>query len=489
MRCADRGPRGTFGLALALLLLAGAWSSIGWSGAPSSDGTKAQPPEEPAPPESPSEPAPPTEPAEPTPEQREELQRQLRELRDRQRAIEEQYRDAQREIEEQVREAELEMERQLEEAREAVRRQELEIEQQDERAEDAEAAAEAAEEAEDAELEARAEAPRRPRRRAPEQKFAIGSTVKVNEGEVAGDIFVLGGGAKIDGEVVGGAVAVGGEIKVNGRVTGDVVAIGNNVELGETAEVLGNAVSVGGEVRRADGARVSGQVSEVAMSPGFDLRPGDWWRHGREFGSRGASVFQWEEWTEVFWKLTASALLLLLSAVVTLVAPRGIERVERAAVDEPWKALLVGLGVELLSLPAMIVLTVLLVVSLIGIPLLVFLPFLVLLLVAAALYGYAAMAVSVGRWLGGRYGRLSSAGRLGALLVGVVAIQGLSLAGAMLDAIGIPMLIWGLFSLSGFLIKFLAWTTGLGAAVMSRFGSTPAIPPLPPLPNVASSPA
>lgn len=462
MRCAERRSHRSRRVIALLLLASAAWLSL----AAGRDGTGTQPPAEQPPPETAPEPT--VEPAEePTPEQREELQRQLRELRDRQEAIEEQYRDAQRDIERQVREAEREMQRQLREAREAVRRQELEIEGRD-----GPRAPEAPPEA---------EPPRRPRRGSPDQKFAFGSTVKVNEDEVAGDIFVLGGGAKIDGEVLGGAVTLGGEIKVNGRVTGDVVAIGNDVELGETAEVLGNAVSVGGKVRRADGARVSGQVSEVGMSPGFDLRPREWWGHG--FRARGRSLFEWEEWLEVFWKLTASALLLVLSAVVILIAPRGIDRVERAAVAEPWKALLVGLGVELLSLPAMIVLAVLLVVSLIGIPLLVFLPFLVLLLVAAALYGYAAMAVTVGRWLGGRYRRLSGPGRFGELLVGVVAIQGLSIAGAFLDAIGIPLLIWGLFTLCGFLIKFLVWTTGLGAAVMSRFGSSPALPPLPPLPS------
>ncbi|HUP21925.1 MAG TPA: polymer-forming cytoskeletal protein [Thermoanaerobaculia bacterium] len=449
-----------------LLLGAAAWLSL----VAARDGSGPQPP----PPE---EPAPESEPASepetgpdtgsetvPTPEQRRELQQQLRELQERQRAIEEQYRNAQREIERQMREAEREMERRLREAREAVRQQELEIERR-----------------EDAEPPVAPEPPERPRRTprgGADQKFAFASTVKVNEGEVAGDIFVLGGGAKIDGEVLGGAVAVGGEIKVNGRVTGDVVAIGADVELGENAEVLGNAVSVGGQVRRADGARVSGQISEVGMTPGFDLRPREWWGD-RDFRRRAPSVFEWEEWAEVLWKVTASALLLVLSAVVILVAPRGTDRVEQAALAEPWKALLVGLGVVLLSLPAMIVLAVLLVVSLIGIPLLVFLPFLVLLLVAAALYGYTAMAVMVGRWLGGRYRRLSGPGRFGALLTGVVAIQGLSVAGSFLDAIGIPMLIWGLFTLSGFLIKFLAWTTGLGAAVMSRFGSSPALPPLP----------
>jgi hypothetical protein len=414
----------------------------------------------------------------PTAEQRELLQRQLQELRERQRAIEEQYRQAQRSIEEQMRDAEREMERQLREAREAVRRQELEIE----RGEGVAVAPEAPEPPE------AAEPARRPRRGGADQKFAIGSTVKVNADEVAGDIFVLGGGAKIDGEVLGGAVALGGEIKVNGRVTGDVVAIGEDVELGETAEVLGNAVSVGGQVRRADGARVSGQISEVGMSPGFDLRPREWWS-GRDFGSHGRSVFQWREWVDLIWELTAAGLLLVLSALVILVAPRGVDRVERAAVAEPWKALLVGLGVELLSLPAMIVLAVLLVVSLIGIPLLVFLPFLVLLLLAAALYGYAAMAVTVGRWLGVRYRRLSGPGRFGALLVGVIAIQGLAVAAEFLDAIGMPMLIWGLFNLTGFLIQFVVWTTGLGAAVMSRFGSTPALPPLPPLPSAVGSAA
>ena len=57
-----------------------------------------------------------------------------------------------------------------------------------------------------------------------EQKFSLGSTLRVREDEVSRDVLSLGGGVKVDGEVFGNAVAVGGRIKVEGKVNGDVIA-------------------------------------------------------------------------------------------------------------------------------------------------------------------------------------------------------------------------------------------------------------------------
>ena len=238
------------------------------------------------------------------------------------------------------------------------------------------------------------------RRRRAEQKFSVGSTLKVRRGEISRDALAMGGGVKIDGEVFGNAVAMGGGIKVEGRVTGDVIAVGENVELGEDSEVLGDVVSVGGEVEREEGAVVLGEIREVDF---IDQIPnfGDftWWdaagRTSRGFGSFVRSVLV---------ALFGSAFVLIASMVMRVVAPRQLDRVQSAAGREFWMAAFVGLMIQLLTLPMLLAITLLLVISIIGIPFLVLIPFFFLAFCIVALVGYAGVAQGVGSWMAGRLG-------------------------------------------------------------------------------------
>jgi hypothetical protein len=61
-----------------------------------------------------------------------------------------------------------------------------------------------------------------------------------------------------------------------------------------------------------------------------------------------------------------------------------------------------------------------------------------------------------------------------ALLVGLAAIWALSLVGHLVALGG--WAVWGLaaiFSAMGFLVEYLAWTVGFGAALLTRFGTRP----------------
>ncbi|HVS14712.1 MAG TPA: polymer-forming cytoskeletal protein [Thermoanaerobaculia bacterium] len=378
----------------------------------------------------------------------EQLQRQLEELEERQ-----------REIARRVQETQEEIERRLAEADAAA-----ETEAEAEIVEPSEAPA--------------PRPPRPPRVRRADQKFSFGSTVRVREGEVAADVVSIGGGIKIDGEVRGGAVAVGGQIKVDGRVTGDVIAFGHDIELGDDAEVLGNVVSVGGRVDRAAGARVVGEVSEVGLTAGLPW--GDRFRGMSDRRLRMRPPVAMGDWLELLWSLFATTMLIVLGALLILVAPDAVNRTANVAGSEFFKSLLVGLGVGLLSIPALVVLAVVLTISIIGIPLLLLLPFVVLALLVASLFGFISVGVAVGRRLAGRLG--VGPGRLAYLVTGIVAIQTLSMLGQFLDGLGLPLVIYGLFGLLGFVVQFLAWTSGLGAAVLTRFGSSGRAVRLPPPP-------
>ena len=327
-----------------------------------------------------------------------------------------------------------------------------------------------------------------------DNRVAFGSTVRVGGGEVVNDIVSIGGDVKVDGQVRGDAVAVGGEAKINGRVTGEVVAIGGHVELGPEAEVWGDIVTVGGRVRREGGASVLGEVSEVAWDD-FDWSFSDDWFdgwYGDWFPGVGdrPPFFRLGKVFEFVQSIIFTVLLIALSGLVLLVAPKGVSRVRAAAASDLWVMFAVGLGVEVFFLPVLILVSLLLAVTVIGIPFAILLwPAALIGLTAAFVFGYTGAAAAAGDWCGRRFqgaGQLA-AGSFGALALGVLTIQAIALVADLLGFLGLPWFFRAMFRIPGVLICYLAWTIGLGAVFMTRFGradhgvaSATALPPTPP---------
>ncbi len=326
-----------------------------------------------------------------------------------------------------------------------------------------------------------------------DNKVAFGSTVRVGRGEVAYDIVSIGGDVKVDGQVRGDAISIGGTAKIDGRVTGEVVAIGGDVELGPEAEVLGDIVTVGGRVRREDGSSVLGEVSEVDWGDfewnwggaWFDGWDGDWFPG---VGDR-PPFFRLGKVFEFVQSIIFTVLLIALSGLVLLVAPKGVGRVRSAASSDLWIMFAVGLGVEVFFFPVLIIVSLLLAVTIIGIPFAVLLwPAAFIGLAAAFVFGYAGSAAAAGDWCRRRFqgaGRVA-AGSFGALALGVLAIQALALVADLLGFLGLPWFFRVMFRMPGVLICYLAWTIGLGAVFMTRFGTSDygaaAAAPLPPAP-------
>ena len=312
-----------------------------------------------------------------------------------------------------------------------------------------------------------------------DNKVAFGSTVRVGRGEVAYDIVSIGGDVKVDGQVRGDAISIGGTAKINGRVTGEVVAIGGDVELGPEAEVLGDIVTVGGRVRREDGSSVLGEISEVDWGDfewnwggaWFDGWDGDWFPG---VGDR-PPFFRLGKVFEFVQSIIFTVLLIALSGLVLLVAPKGVGRVRSAASSDLWIMFAVGLGVEVFFVPVLIIVSLLLAVTIIGIPFAVLLwPAALIGLAAAFVFGYAGSAAAAGDWCRRRFqgaGRVA-AGSFGALALGVLTIQALALVADLLGFLGLPWFFRVMFRVPGVLICYLAWTIGLGAVFMTRFGTS-----------------
>ena len=168
-----------------------------------------------------------------------------------------------------------------------------------------------------------------------------------------------------------------------------------------------------------------------------------------------------------------------IAALVVLVAPRAVRRVEHVVTSQPWKAALVGLLAQLFFVPVLVLGVVVLAVSIIGIPLLVLVPFGVLAFLLAFLLGFAGAACGLAR-LVWRRGYGAEASTLAALAVGLAIIWSFTLLARVVGLGGGPMMgaAVGLI-IVGVPIEYAAWTLGLGGALLTRSGRYGALPPPP----------
>lgn len=77
-----------------------------------------------------------------------------------------------------------------------------------------------------------------------------------------GDLVVFGGNVTIeeDAHLNGDLVVIGGTIQSNGETSGSVVVVGGQITLEESARVTGDVVTIGGQLDQAEGAEIQGEV-------------------------------------------------------------------------------------------------------------------------------------------------------------------------------------------------------------------------------------
>jgi len=286
-----------------------------------------------------------------------------------------------------------------------------------------------------------------------DDRIVFGDNVTLASGEtVDGNLIVFGGNVTIeDGATVAESVVVfGGNVEVGGHVKEDVVTFGGNVNLLSTAQVDGRLVTSGGSVNREEGAVVSGGESNgldgsIPDIPPFPDAPGPsvafriidpiftMFRHGIE--SMGMALA-----------------LGLIALLVVAMWPTQTHRVSATITGTP--ALSAGLG--LLTLFAGPVLIVLTAITLCLLPLSG---------IGALLYGMVIL-----------FGWLALGSVVGARLA--TAINWRNASPAMATAVGtlllsLVMLFIGIVPFFGAVVQMLFASIGVGAVVLTRFGTRP----------------
>jgi len=244
--------------------------------------------------------------------------------------------------------------------------------------------------------------------------------------------------------------AIGGSITIAGEVEDDVASVGGNIRLRPTAEVGNDVVAVFGQVERAEGAKVGGQVVEGRE---FRFAPFSGFRWG---GVRGWRVDPFAGFlSRAFRALVTMMALMALGLLVVALLPEQVRVVSATVEGAPFPSI----GVGFLTLFVFLLLTpILFIVVCIG-----WMAWLLLFiaLAAAAIYGWIVLGAVVGERLL-QAAKVAQPEPLASVLLGVFLITLISAT---------PLCI-------GFLFTLVAGSWGLGAVILTRFGTTPYPPPV-----------
>lgn len=253
----------------------------------------------------------------------------------------------------------------------------------------------------------------------------FGSDVAVGEDErVNGSVVLFGADAEIEGEVTDDVVVFGGALRLDGRVRGDVVTFGTDTALGERARLGGDFAHFGGALSRSPQAQIAGD----------------------EITGIGFGVFD-----NTFFFLLASLVSLLFTLAIAVAVAAILPEQTRVLADtieqQPWPSFGAGLLATLLIPFVFAVLGILIIVGWLIIPLFA------LALPIVYFYGY----VGVSRWLGRRV--MQAAGNMSASAIAQVAVGVLILG------------VISLIPIAGWLVVIIAALIGLGAVLLSKFGT------------------
>jgi hypothetical protein len=289
-------------------------------------------------------------------------------------------------------------------------------------------------------------ADRGPRERIGERVAVFGSVAVERDQVVAGQVVTVFGSSRIDGEV-----------------KDQVVAVFGSIDLGPESRVDGDVTVVAGKLRRAPGSVVTGSAREIGLGGAPTINIGmPWWDTFNMFHPFSYTA-------RLMGTVFRLILLMFLGAIALLIAREPVERIADRMTAEPLKAAVVGVLAELLFFPMLVLTCVILAITIIGIPLLLFVPFLVVGLLFVLLGGFIGAAYSVGGLASARFGA-DSRQPYARLFLGIVIILMPLLLARLFSVAGGPMFIFaGILSIVAFLIEYVAWTMGFGAALMSMF--------------------
>ena len=250
------------------------------------------------------------------------------------------------------------------------------------------------------------------------------------------NIVKIGSDVTIEkGQKVHSVVAIGGQITVSGAVEKSVVAVGGSVVLTKTAIVKGNVISLGGVIVMARDAEVRGDLTEINSNNLYETLT-------------TALSSEWEGWSWIFAVISLSIFLviLVLALLIAALLPKPVRIVSEAIRENTFKVILCGILGLVLIAPLALLLTI----SVVGIALI---PLEVIFVVCSVLFGF----IAVGQFVGAKLLRLLKRPE----------------PGIVRETFWGLVILWliGWIPYVGWMVKAIAIVIGLGATLVSRFGT------------------
>lgn len=281
---------------------------------------------------------------------------------------------------------------------------------------------------------------------APPGEVVVGNSYTLENGQTLNeDLFILGGNVNLmSGSTIhGNVILIGGSVQAAGVVTGNITVLGGTLSLASTFVLNGNLTSAGAAVNRDPGAQINGQINtngnnSTIILPGQVQIP--------NLNSNLNPVFK------VIGFFLRLFLWALAAMVLAMFIPNHLDRVSQTAHTQ----LLISGGLGLLTV--------------IIVPILVILLAITICLIPVSLIGLLALAVawiygliSLGYETGKRISGMSKTGWHPAISAGL----GTLLLMAVLSGVE------ALIPCVGWIPKALAGFIGLGAVLLTQFGTKP----------------
>ncbi len=279
-------------------------------------------------------------------------------------------------------------------------------------------------------------------------KLLFGESLTLKRGETFyGDVVIFVGDLILEEESIlrGNAAVFGGRARVAGTIEGDLAVFGGNVKIKGTGKIEGDVVIAGGRLEREEGAVIEGEVAEVNglkwLTRPFPLPLPE------PSYPRIEDLISWIAGRSIRFFVTLVALLAASVLIISL-WPEQVKTVAETLVRAPLESGGIGLAAIVLGIPVGLVL---LIFACLG--LVVWLGLLIV-----GLFGLAALAYELGSRVLERAG-VKELSPIYKVLLGVTLVQLLGL---------IPCL--------GSLLQVVVYSLGVGAVILSRFGTYTAFP-------------
>ena len=295
-------------------------------------------------------------------------------------------------------------------------------------------------------------------------KLVIGENFTLKDGdELVGNLFVLNGNLDLNegSKIIGDVLILGGSFDISGLIQGDVMIAESTGEITSSSRIMGDVLTLGDQVTVDDNAEIDGQImssnlpnTTVDLSRIFSLNFGN----VKEFPNLRVPItgfsmahFLMKIITGIIWYFLRSFLWAILAILVVLFFEKPVNRVIGATVKQP----LISFSMGLLTVLGVLGLVLIFAITIFGIPI-------SLLIVFVFLVSWAFGIVSIGVEVGNRFSKAFHQNWSPVVAAGI----GTLVLTLVINGIGevVPCVGWLLPATVGMI--------GLGAMVLTKFGST-----------------